>query len=84
MSTITVQAPIKVIAPRGAALAASIAVRLLSWVEDAYRARFLRRLQASREGEASELRQYAMRFTRHDPRFTSDLMTAADRHERGL
>lgn len=84
MSTITVQSPIKVVAPRGAALAAALAVRLLSWIEDTQRARAERRAQAHRQGEASELRQYAMRFARHDPRFTSDLMAAADRHERGL
>jgi hypothetical protein len=84
MSTITVQSPIKVAAPRGAALAAALAVRLLSWIEDTQRARAERRAQADRQGEASALRQYAMRFARHDPRFTSDLMAAADRHERGL
>ncbi len=84
MSTITVQTPIKVAAPRGAAVAAALALRLLSWVEDTQRARAERRVQAARQGEASALRQYAMRFARHDPRFTSDLMAAADRHERGL
>lgn len=84
MSTITVQSPIKVTAPRGAALAAALAVRLLRWIESTQRARAERRLQAGRQGEAASLRLYAMRFTRHDPRFTSDLMAAADRHERGL
>ncbi len=84
MSTITVTSPIKVAAPRGAALAAALAVRLLSWMDDTRRARAERRQQAQRVGEASVLRHYAMRFTRHDPRFTSDLMAAADRHERGL
>ena len=84
MSTITVQSPIRINAPRGAALAAALAVRLLRWIENTQRARAERRLQAGRQGEATALRQYAMRFTRHDPRFTSDLMAAADRHERGL
>jgi len=84
MSTITVQSPIKVVAPRGAALAAELAVRLLRWIEDTQRARAERLALASRHGEASALRQYAMRFASHDPRFTADLMAAADRHERGL
>lgn len=84
MSTITVQSPIKVAAPRGAAVAAALALRLLGWIEASRRARAERRAQALRLGEASALRTYAMRFARHDPRFTSDLMAAADRHERGL
>lgn len=84
MTTITVQSPIKVAAPRGAALAAALALRLLSWIEDTQRARAERRVRAARQGEASELREYAARFASHDPRFTSDLLAAADRHERGL
>ena len=84
MSTITVQSPIKVVAPRGAAWAATLALRLLAWIETTQRARAERRQQANRQGEAAELRRHAMRFARHDPRFTSDLMAAADRHERGL
>ena len=84
MSTITVQSPIKVEAPRGAALAAALAVRLLRWIEDTQRARAERHAQRCRQGEASALRQHAMRFASHDPRFTSDLIAAADRHERGM
>jgi len=84
MTTITVQSPIKVATPRGALLAAALVARLLRWIEDGQRQRAERRQQAHREGEASELRQYAMRFASHDPRFTSDLLAAADRHERGL
>jgi hypothetical protein len=83
MTTIIVQAPIKVVAPRGATLAAALAARLLRWIEDGQRVRAERRQQAHRLDEASELRRYAMRFARHDPRFTSDLLAAADRHERG-
>lgn len=83
-STIIVQSPIKVSAPRGAVWAAEIAIRLLGWIEDTRRAAAARREQAAREGEASALRRYAMRFARHDPRFSGDLMAAADRHERGL
>ena len=84
MSTITVQSPIRVVAPRGAAWAAALALRVLSWVEATQSARAERREQANRQGEATALRQHAMRFARHDPRFTADLMAAADRHERGL
>lgn len=82
MSTITVQAPLKVAVPRGAVLAADLALRLLRGIEKARGAISARREQSQRQGEASALRQTAMRFTRHDPRFTSDLMAAADRHER--
>ncbi len=81
-STITVQSPIQVAAPRGAKLAAALAVRFVRWLEAQGQARAERRLQATRLAEAAELRQYALRFARHDPRFASDLLAAADRHER--
>jgi len=84
MSTITVQSPIKVAAPRGAAVAAALAFRLLNWIEDRQRARAQRIQHAKHLGEASALRLYAMRFEKHDPHFASDLNAAADRHERGL
>lgn len=84
MSTITVQSPIKVAAPRGAAVAASLALRLLGWIEDSRRARAERLQQDIQRSQASELRLYAMRFAAHDPRFASDLNAAADRHEHGL
>jgi hypothetical protein len=83
MSTITVQSPIKVATPRGATVAVAVVMAVWRWVEAAQRARAERRVQAARLAEAAELRAYALRFTRHDPRFTSDLLAAADRHERG-
>lgn len=84
MTTITVQSPIKVATPRGATLVAALVVSLLRWIQATQRARAERREAARRLAEASELRQYAMRFHSHDPRFTTDLLAAADRHERGL
>jgi hypothetical protein len=81
-STITVQSPIKVAAPRGAKLAAALALGFVRWLEAQSRARAERHQQATRLAEAAELRLYAARFARHDPRFTSDLLAAADRHER--
>jgi hypothetical protein len=83
MSTITVQSPIKVATPRGATFAVAVVMGVLRWLEATQRARAERRVQAARLAEAAELRSYASRFARHDPRFTSDLLAAADRHERG-
>jgi len=84
MTTITVQSPIKVAAPRGASLAAALALRLLGWIADRRSARALRTRRARHLSEASELRQYAMRIASQDPRFACDLNAAADRHERGV
>lgn len=48
MSTITVQSPIKVAAPRGAALAAAVVMAALRWLQAMQSACASRRLQAER------------------------------------
>lgn len=65
------------------------ATRLLSdlvdWAEEVGRARAaeaLRRMESTRVTEAAQLRLYAQRLARNDPRFAADLLAAADRHER--
>lgn len=82
MTTITVHAPIKVATPRAAVLAAGLFMRVLDLLQRASDSRAQRRLAAERLAEAAAVRQYALRFASHDPRFTADLLAAADRHER--
>ena len=84
MTTITVHAPAKVATPRAAIWAAGLFMQLLDLIERATVARAERRAAAERLAEAAAVRQYAMRFASHDPRFTADLLAAADRHERSL
>jgi hypothetical protein len=83
MTTITVHAPVKVRTPRAADWAAMLFTRMLSWFETSAAQRQERREVADRGAEAAAVRQYAIRFASHDPRFAADLMAAADRHERG-
>ena len=82
MTTITVLRPVSVRTPRAAGLAAALFVRLLSWFEHSAQARAEKRQAADRAAEAAAVREYAHRFTHHDPRFAADLLAAADRHER--
>jgi len=82
MTTITVYTPVKVRAPRAADWAAMAFTRLLSWFETSSAQRQERREKADRSAEAAAVRQYAVSFASHDPRFAADLMAAADRHER--
>ncbi len=83
MTTITVHAPIKVSAPRATQLAAALFTRLLGWFENRAAAAAQRHLQATRGRESQAVRQYALHFVDHDPRFAADLLAAADRHEQG-
>ena len=82
MTTITVQAPVRVNEPRATRLAAQLFVGLLNWFQAAGDARAERRARADRATEAAAVRSYALRFASHDPRFSADLLAAADRHER--
>jgi hypothetical protein len=73
-----------VTAPRGAALAAQLMVRMVTWLEAVTAARAAaasRRQEATRIREAAETRRFAQQWVERDPRFASDLMAAADRHE---
>ena len=82
MTTITVQTPVKVAAPRAARPAAALFSRLMDLFQSHSRLQAARRRQAQRVEEAVAVRQYAQRFAGHDPRFAADLLAAADRHER--
>jgi hypothetical protein len=83
MTTITVNVPAKVTAPRGSRLAAVWFGRLLTQLSDLAEKRAERKAAAARNREATEVRQYAQSLMAQDPRFAADLMAAADRHERG-
>jgi hypothetical protein len=83
MTTVTVHTPVAVRPPRAAAWAAALFSGLLNWFESSASQRHERREAADRSSEAAAVREYAHRFTSHDPRFAADLMAAADRHERG-
>jgi hypothetical protein len=83
MTTITINAPAQVKAPRGAVLAGVWFSGLLNWLQSASQSRVQRRLQASRVAEANQVRQYAQEVMGRDRRFAADLLAAADRHELG-
>ena len=82
MTTITVHPSRAVKAPRAARLVAALFLRLLKALQRSSSARAQRRLQTERITDAAAVRSYAMRFAGHDPRFATDLLAAADRHER--
>ncbi len=83
MTTITINAPAQVKAPRGAVLAGVWFSDFLNWLQSASQSRVQRRLQASRVAEANQVRQYAQEVMGRDRRFAADLLAAADRHELG-
>ena len=82
MSTIAVNTPVKVSAPRGAKLAAIWFSALLNWFETKAEQHTERREQADRQAEAARVRTFAQEMLAQDPRFAADLFAAADRHER--
>ena len=82
MTTITVQSPIRVATPRATQWAAGAFTGVMSWFQQHGAARAERQLQADRASEATAVREYAQRYTNHDPRFAADLLAAADRHDR--
>jgi len=84
VTTISLRASSPELASRGKALAASLLARTLNWLEEVGRARAegsLRRMGTTRATEAAQLRLYAQKWARYDPRMTADLIAAADRHE---
>lgn len=83
MTTITVHAPEQVAEPRGARIAAALAVRVLTWFEKVGRERAERALRQQRLADAAWVRGYAQEMRASDPRFAADLLAAADRHEQG-
>ena len=82
MTTITVNTPAKVSAPRGAKFAADLFSALLTWFQTKTEQRVERLEQAGRQAEAARVRLYAQEMLAQDPRFAADLFAAADRHER--
>jgi hypothetical protein len=83
MTTITVSTPARVVAPRGALIAATWFAALLKGLEVVGSQRQARIAQADRLAETARVRVYAQEVRLHDPRFAADLLAAADRHERG-
>lgn len=81
MTTITINTPVKIAAPRGSRIAAVWFGRLLTHLGDLAEQRAESRAQASRLKEASQVRAYAQAMMAEDPRFAADLFAAADRHE---
>jgi hypothetical protein len=81
MTTITVQAPAKIAAPRGAWIAAAAFARLLQILHIGRMERSERRRRVERENDLASVRRYAQQMMEIDPRFASDLFAAADRHE---
>lgn len=82
MTTITVNIPSAVRAPRGSIVAARWFSALLMWFERTTERRAARRVAVDRQAEAAQVRRYAQSVAAHDPRFAADLCAAADRHER--
>jgi hypothetical protein len=86
MTTITVNTPAKVTAPRGAVWAGklfAVALGALERLSASVAERQMHRVVSSREAEAARVRRYAQEVMAQDPRFAADLFAAADRHERG-
>jgi hypothetical protein len=81
MTTISVHTTPAVMAPRAAAWAASLFSGLLNLLRSPVDAAGTRKAFSDRQREASAVREYAQRFSAHDPRFAADLFAAADRHE---
>lgn len=83
MTTITVHAPEQVAEPRGARIAAALAVRVLAWFEKVGRERAERALRQQRLADGAWVRGYAQKWRASDPGFAADLQAAADRHDHG-
>lgn len=82
MTSITVQVPAAVAVPRGAALVGAIYSAVAAGFALWRAARARRSVVASRAAEAASVRDYAHSVMNEDRRFASDLLAAADRHER--
>jgi hypothetical protein len=81
MTTISVQTPTPVVAPRAAAWAAGFFSNLLNFFSTPAVVVGERKAFSDRQREAAAVREYAQSFSAHDPRFAADLFAAADRHE---
>ncbi len=81
MTTVTVNVPVAIAAPRGAELAASLYHTIASSLSIWRRARQARRVVADRVAEAAGVRAYAWQIMSQDRGYAADLLAAADRHE---
>ena len=81
MTTVTVNVPVAVVPPRGAALAASLYHTISSGLSTWRHSRQTRLAAASRAAEASDVRAYAWQIMSQDRGYATDLLAAADRHE---
>jgi len=83
--TIAVARPVKLEVPRGRPLHPVAAVRavLQTLVDWACHERSLAAIPMTHAQEARAVREYALKFSRADPRFAAELCAAADRHEIG-
>jgi hypothetical protein len=84
MSSITIQVPRTVTAPRGAWIAAAAFARLLQILHIGRAEQAERRQSRQDAHDLANVRRYAQQMMEHDPRYASDLFAAADRHERDL
>lgn len=82
MTVISINTPVQIAAPRGAAIAAVWFVAFLDWMERLADRRTQSRQFTARVEEASRVRSQAQQLVAYDPRFAADLFAAADRHER--
>jgi hypothetical protein len=83
MTTITIHAPATVQVPRFAPIAAQLFLRLLDVCERTLTDFRQRKEESGRIAQANAVRRMADSVRDTDPRFASDLMAAADRHEIG-
>ena len=81
MTTMTVQVPHRTHAPSAARYIAAAFIAYLNWLQGLAAQYAARRVRAARLLEAAKVRMYAQSISSQDPRFASDLLAAADRHE---
>jgi hypothetical protein len=88
MNTFYMPLPRKTGTPRGAVLAADLALlagrtasAAFGWLRARWQDAAQARADAQRRSDAAALRHYAHQVMRHDARFAADLMAAADRHD---
>ena len=81
MTTIAVQVPASVLAPRGAAFFGSVYSTIAAGFTAWHQTRLQRRAATARATEIADLREYAWSLMKEDRRYAADLLAAADRHE---
>jgi hypothetical protein len=82
MTSISIQVPRTIAAPRGAWIAAAAFARLLQILHIGRMERTERRERVEMQHDLARVRRYAQQMMDVDPRFASDLFAAADRYDR--